>query len=94
MSKTLLPALGLAIVFVQPASAADAPKAPAAKSAPVTSADVAKAETARKKPLQRCDELADKAQVECLQKAREGIVQARQKREAAGKGAGKESAPK
>ena len=74
----------------------DAAKGAASKPAPAKGADVAKAETARKKPLQRCDELADKAQLECLQKARERIVEARQKREASGKGAGKgpaEAAP-
>lgn len=43
--------------------------------------DQAKAEAARNKPLQRCDQLKDKAQVECLDKARERIVEARQKRE-------------
>jgi hypothetical protein len=67
----------------------DAAKGAASKPAPAKGADVAKAETARKKPLQRCDELADKAQLECLQKARERIVAARQKREASGKSAGK-----
>jgi hypothetical protein len=46
--------------------------------------DVAKADENRRKPLQRCDELADKAQLECLKKARERIVEARKKREAAG----------
>jgi hypothetical protein len=50
------------------------------------SSEVAEAEAARKKPLQRCDQLKDKAQVECLQKARERIVEARGKREASGKG--------
>ncbi|MDB5905830.1 MAG: hypothetical protein JWM26_4708 [Betaproteobacteria bacterium] len=54
-----------------------------AKSGPPKS-DVAKADENRKKPLQRCDELADKAQLECLTKARERIVEARKKREAAG----------
>ena len=43
--------------------------------------DTAQADAARKKPLQRCDELKDKAELECLQKARERIVEARQKRE-------------
>lgn len=46
--------------------------------------DVAKAEAARKKPLQRCDELTDKAELECLKKARERIVEARKKRETVG----------
>jgi hypothetical protein len=45
--------------------------------------DIAKADENRKKPLQRCDELKDKAQLECLRKARERIVEARKKREAA-----------
>ena len=54
-------------------------------------ADLGKAEAARKKPLQRCDQLNDKAELECLKKARERIVEARKKREAAGqaRGAGK-----
>lgn len=47
-------------------------------------ADPKEAQTARKKPLQRCDELADKAQIECLAKAREQILEARKKRETAG----------
>lgn len=47
------------------------------------STEVAKAHENRKKPLQRCDQLADKAQMECLQKARERVVEARNKREAA-----------
>lgn len=46
------------------------------------STEVAKADENRKKPLQRCDQLADKAQMECLQKARERVVEARSKREA------------
>lgn len=50
------------------------------------SADVAEADAARKKPLQRCDQLSDKAEIECLQKARERVVDARRKREAAGQG--------
>ena len=51
-----------------------------------TPADKAKATENRKKPLQRCDELADKAQQDCLQKARQRIVEARAKREASAKG--------
>jgi hypothetical protein len=47
--------------------------------------EAAEAETARKKPLQRCDQLKDKAELECLQKARERIVEARKKRESSGK---------
>jgi hypothetical protein len=54
-------------------------------------ADVAKAEAARKKPLQRCDQLNDQAELDCLKKARERIVEARQKRETAGKS--EDSAP-
>ena len=46
--------------------------------------EIAKADENRKKPLQRCDELKDKAQLECLKKARERIVEARAKREAKG----------
>src|SRR5688572_22980497 len=46
--------------------------------------EVADADAARKKPLQRCDQMSDKAEIACLQKAREGIVAARQKRENAG----------
>jgi len=44
--------------------------------------EVAKADKARSKPLQRCDQLIDKAELDCLHKAREGIVEARRKREA------------
>ena len=44
--------------------------------------EIAKADENRKKPLQRCDELKDKSQLECLKKARERIVEAREKREA------------
>ena len=43
--------------------------------------ETAKADAARKKPLQRCDQLSDKAELDCLHKARERIVQARNKRE-------------
>ena len=56
--------------------------------------EVAQAEAARKKPLQRCDELKDKAAIECLQKARERIVEARKKREASAKADGKDAAKK
>ena len=52
-------------------------------------ADTAKAEENRKKPLQRCGELKDDAQLQCLQKARERVVEARKKREAAEDGKGK-----
>ena len=49
------------------------------------SGEAAEANAARKKPLQRCDQLKDKAELECLEKARERIVEARKKREASGK---------
>ena len=49
-----------------------------------TKAEIAEAQENRKKPLQRCDQLADKAQQDCLQKARQRIVEARKKREASG----------
>ena len=55
--------------------------------------ETANAEANRKKPLQRCDQLNDKAEIDCLQKARERIVQARQKRETSGKGSAKSDAP-
>jgi hypothetical protein len=35
----------------------------------------------RKKPLQRCDQLNGDAELECLQKARERVVETRKKRE-------------
>lgn len=44
--------------------------------------DDAKADANRHKPLQRCDQLAEKAQLECLHKARERVVDARTKRQA------------
>ena len=37
----------------------------------------------RKKPLQRCDQLKGQPELDCLNKAREGIVEARRKRESA-----------
>jgi hypothetical protein len=95
--KTLLAALAMAVALFQTAlHAAETrmPQEPAAKTAPVKGAEVAKAEAARKKPLRRCDELADKAQVECLQKAREQIVAARQKREGPAKGDDKSAVKK
>ena len=46
--------------------------------------ETAKADAARKKPLQRCDQLNDKAEIDCLHKARERIVEARKKRETVG----------
>jgi hypothetical protein len=45
--------------------------------------ETAKADAARKKPLQRCDQLSDKAEIECLHKARQRVVEARKKREGA-----------
>ena len=45
--------------------------------------ETAKADAARKKPLQRCDQMTDQAELDCLQKARERIVEARKKREGA-----------
>ena len=48
--------------------------------------ETANAEANRRKPLQRCDQLNGKAEIECLKKARERIVEARRTREAAGKG--------
>ena len=57
------------------------PKDPSAKGAPSTKTETAKADENRKKPLQRCDELKDQAQLDCLKKARERIVEARAKRE-------------
>jgi hypothetical protein len=61
----------------------DAPKAENAKPA-APKVDTAKAQENRKKPLQRCDQLADKAQLDCLRQARERVVEARKKREAGG----------
>jgi hypothetical protein len=49
------------------------------------SGEVAKADAERKKPLQRCDQMKGDAELECLKKAREHIVDARQKRESAAK---------
>ena len=67
----------------EPAKAAP-DKTDSAKPAPSTKPEVAKADENRKKPLQRCDELKDQAQLDCLNKAREKIVEARDKREAKG----------
>ena len=44
-------------------------------------ADSKEAKVEREKPLQRCDQLADKAQFDCLAKARDSVAQARKKRE-------------
>ena len=57
-----------------------------------TAGDAAQADAARKKPLQRCDQLGDKAEIECLRKARERIVEARKQREGSGKRDGHETA--
>ena len=46
-------------------------------------ADAKEARVQREKPLQRCDELADKAQLDCLATARERVLEARKKRESA-----------
>jgi len=54
--------------------------------APAATGEVAQADAQRKKALQRCDQMKDKAQVDCLKKARERIVDARRKRETASKG--------
>jgi hypothetical protein len=48
--------------------------------------EVAEADAARKKPLQRCDQLKGDAELDCLKKARERIVDARKKRESSAKG--------
>jgi hypothetical protein len=52
---------------------------------PAASGEVAKAEAQRKKPLQRCDQLKGDAELECLKKARERVVEARKKRESTAK---------
>ncbi|MDB5865090.1 MAG: hypothetical protein JWO70_2896 [Betaproteobacteria bacterium] len=72
----------LAAATAEPAKGG-ASKSEPAKAEPAKS-EIKKADENRKKPLQRCDELADKAQLECLKKARERVVEARKKREAAG----------
>jgi hypothetical protein len=81
----------LTLTLNGPAFAATAEKAEPAKAEKAAPAkgETAKTETAkadenRKKPLQRCDELKEKAQLECLRKARERVVEARSKREAKG----------
>ena len=48
--------------------------------------EVAKADAQRKKPLQRCDQLKGDAELDCLKKARERVVEARKKRESTAKG--------
>jgi hypothetical protein len=47
-------------------------------------ADKKEAQAARDKPLLRCDHLTDKAQLDCLTKARERVLEARKKRESKG----------
>ena len=47
--------------------------------------DVGEAQAQRKKPLQRCDQLKGDAELDCLRKAREHIVEARKKRESSAK---------
>lgn len=78
MLKATLAALALTAVCTSTtALAATADNAPS---------DAAQAAKARNKPLQRCDQLSGKAQLDCLEKARERIVEARRKREASGEG--------
>lgn len=79
---TTIPAVAAFAVYAQFAMAATDEPA----KAPSTPTEKAKAEQNRKKPLQRCDQLADKAQQECLQKARQRVLEARRKREAGDKG--------
>ena len=71
MSKPLLMPLMFALALVSHEAAFAA------------AGETAKADAARKKPLQRCDQLNDQAELDCLQKARERIVEARKKREGA-----------
>ena len=78
MLKSALTALTLTTVFICGSASAAAGESKAG--------DTAQAAKARSKPLQRCDQLKEKAELECLQKARERIVEARRKREAGGKG--------
>ena len=46
--------------------------------------DTKEAQAARSKPLLRCDQVKDKAQIDCLTKARERVLEARRKRESSG----------
>jgi len=66
------------------AADADAKKGEAAKGG-VTKSEVAKADAQRRKPLQRCDQLKGDAELQCLKKARERVVEAREKRESTAK---------
>lgn len=76
MLKATLAALTLTALCTSIAApAATADKSPS---------DAAQAAKARSKPLQRCDQLSGKAELDCLEKARERIVEARRKREASG----------
>ena len=78
MLKATLAALTFTALCTSiPAIALAADKAPS---------DAAQAAKARSKPLQRCDQLSGKAELDCLEKARERIVEARRKREASGEG--------
>ena len=79
--KVLVAALAWSVAAGSPA--AETAKPPADKAEPAKS-EIAKADENRRKPLQRCDELKDKAQLDCLRKARERIVEARAQREAKG----------
>jgi hypothetical protein len=78
-AAALIAALGAHPAIAATAESTKAETPPKTESTP---ADRAKADENRKKPLQRCDQLADKAQQDCLQKARQRIVEARKKREA------------
>ena len=74
--------VGMAIALCAPTasiSAEDTGKAQ--KKASVAAEDTERAQKNRRKPLQRCDELKGDAELECLKKARERVVEARMKRE-------------
>lgn len=77
MIKPTLATFALALCISAPALGATDEKAPS---------NAAQAAKARNKPLQRCDHLSGKAELDCLHKARERIVEARRKREASGEG--------
>ena len=49
--------------------------------AQAAASEAAQSDAERKKPLQRCDQLKGQAELDCLNKARERIVEARKKRE-------------
>jgi hypothetical protein len=64
----LLPSLvALAVLCTSPCAAAPT--------------NAATPEANRRKPLQRCDQLKGQSEVECLNKARERVIEARKKRE-------------